>query len=376
MSLDILHLTSAHPVQDTRIFVKEARALAASGFAVGILGPGDKSDQWDADGVSIHTLPRPSSRKARFSSFAKALFLYSLSLKPKVVHLHDPDLLLLAPKFQRRGVKVVYDVHEEFPKAILSRAWLGPIWIRRIVAKLFDGMEIFALRWLDGVVLADTQLARRFEDANSVVVRNFLDLFEWQSRPSQRAPSGAIRCIYVGDITIARGLDRMCEAIAEVRGRGLTIHLDLIGPISPANRKRVEAHAVGQSITIHGRMSRKQVARSLSQSDIALCLLQPLPAYQEALPVKVLEYFVSCLPVVATDLPRLREEVTLAEGLTLVGWNADDGALGQSIITAVGMSNARRSDLRKSVVGHYNWANEAGKLVAFYQALFEARDAS
>jgi len=139
--MDVLHVTSAHVVKDTRIFVKEARALAKAGFNVGVVGPGPTHLETRSEGVALITLPAPKMRLARFTTFAISLDRVVRHMRPKVVHIHDPDLLGIARIWKRRGIRIVYDVHEDFPKALLSRSWLGPIWLRRAIAALTDKTE-------------------------------------------------------------------------------------------------------------------------------------------------------------------------------------------------------------------------------------------
>lgn len=370
--IDILHLTSAHPVSDTRIFVKEARALAEAGFRVAVAGPGDVIGQKNKDQVQVFTLARPESRLARFTSFGRTLYRFSVEMNPRVVHIHDPDLLLLTWCLKQRGIKIVYDVHEEFPKAVLSRAWLGPLIIRRGVAKLIDMLEQCAARWVDGIVLADTQLAHRFPLDRSVITRNYLDMSEWSTTlPASNEITQPLRSIYVGDISEARGLTRMCDAIQEAHEAGIKATLELVGCISDTQRKTITNHPAARHIIQHGWGTRTEVSEKLATSDIAFCLLEPTPAYREALPVKVLEYIVSGLQVIATDLPRLRSETLLKDAIHFVPWDAPKGAWGAAIGHANTTDRARQERLKQVVSEHYNWANEADRLVAFYDGLLK-----
>lgn len=368
--MDILHLTSAHPVSDTRIFVKEARALSDAGYRIAVAGPGDTTDEQNTDKIRVNTFMRPKGRLARFTSFALTLYKFSVATNPRVVHIHDPDLLLVAWALKRRGVKVVYDVHEEFSKAILSRAWLGPMFIRRGTAKLIDKLEKSATLWLDGAVLADTQLADRFPPDRSVVVRNYLDMSEWSvDLPPQRENLQPLRCIYVGDISEARGLTRMCDAIHEASHVGIKVTLELVGQISEAQRNTIKNHPAASNVLLSGWGTRSDVAKKLATSDIAFCLLEPTPAYCDALPVKVLEYIVSGLHVIATDLPRLRREALLKDAIQFVPWDAQAGALGLAIAQGKKSNPAQRQRLQNAVIEHYNWANEAKTLIDFYERL-------
>ena len=368
--VDIVHLTSAHSILDTRIFVKEARALEEAGFIVAVVGPGDATVKRQIDGIQLYSITRPSNRLQRFTSFSLKLYQTVLKIHPKVVHIHDPDLLNMGLFLRRHGIKVVYDVHEDFPQALLSRTWRGPMPIRHIVAWLVRIYENLSAKWLDGLVLADAQISDHIKSNSTVIVRNYLEVGEWSTdvlENNRRAQT--LRAIYVGDISEARGLSRMCDAIYTARQMGLEITLDLIGPISNSIRETVGRHPAAPYILLHGWGSRAEVAKMMRESDIAFCLLQPTPAYVDALPVKVLEYIISGLPIVATDLPRLRKEIALAGAFQFVGCNAASEDIVGAIRKAVSINANERSRLQKSVIKNYNWSNEAMKLISFYETL-------
>lgn len=370
--LDILHITSAHPVWDTRIFVKEARTLAQAGYRVAVVGPGDHVGQSHQDGVGLYTLPRPKGRAGRFFKIGPALYRFARKHRPRAVHLHDPDLLLVGYWLHRRGIRVVYDVHEDFPLAILSRSWLGPHLVRQAIAAAMRRMETWACGWLAGIVLADRQLQERFPPERSHVVRNYLEPSEWLPLTEAR-PQGAIRCIYVGDITLARGLMRMCDAIAEARKTGLDVHLDLVGPIREPDRARVMQHVAAPHVKLHGRVRRSAVATYLAQADIAFALMAPTPAYKGALGVKILEYIGAGLPILATDMPRLRSETPLAPALHLVDWYSPTTDLAKTLrmMATTPYDLAKREALRKIVMDHYSWPQEGYSLKRLYKRLLD-----
>lgn len=366
MTLDVLHVSSAHSVRDTRIFVKQAASLAER-YRVGVLGPGRQTQDWEQDGVAMQSLLRPTDRLARFTSFKKALIRRIFEIRPRIVHLHDPDLLLALPRLQRGGIKVIYDAHEDFSQAPLSREWLGPPLLRYGVASGFDQIERRLAQRANGVVVADRQLLARFPGAS--VVRNYLVLEEWPD-PAPRPSKTAIRCIYVGDVTRARGVFRMCDAMEAARSHGVAVELDLIGPVDQTLMPEIERHPAFASITVHGLLSRAEVAAQLARADVALCLPKPFPAYQSALPVKLLEYHAMKLPVVVTDTPRMRQETGLAPGLIRVPWTAPPALVAASIRTASALSTQRRRQLREHVLTHYAWGGEKEALFALYDRVF------
>jgi len=273
--MDVLHVTSAHVVTDTRIFVKEARAMAKAGLTVGIAGPGNEFAETHTEGLTLITLPKPANRLQRFTSFALKLNRVVRRLRPKAVHIHDPD---------------------------------------------------------HGFVFADEHLSARFQGCHGVVVRNYLEVTEWSQDKAPQPAEPVTQCIYVGDITIARGVFRMCDAAFAAAG---DIHLHLVGPIPADLRAKVDAHSAKAWITLHGRKTR-------------------------------LEYLYNHLPVVATQLPRLEREIHLKSGLSLVPWSASSEAVVDAIQTA---ACASVSNHRSVIEEHYNWQDEAVKLTSFYRSL-------
>src|SRR2546425_852617 len=62
----VAHLTAVHPPDDVRIFAKECRSLAAAGYAVDLVAPGDIGGV--LDGVRLHGVPVPRGGPAARSA--------------------------------------------------------------------------------------------------------------------------------------------------------------------------------------------------------------------------------------------------------------------------------------------------------------------
>jgi hypothetical protein len=144
----LIYLTTVHILTDTRIRVKQTASLAAKmGGGVALFvqdGLGNEKDK--NTGVEVvDTGPRISSRPLRMTIGAWCMWRAVQRARPRVVHFHDPELIPVGLLLKLWGVKVVYDVHEDVPRQILSKFYL-PVVIRKPVAWVMEAVEWVAGR--------------------------------------------------------------------------------------------------------------------------------------------------------------------------------------------------------------------------------------
>ena len=70
-------------------------------------------------------------------------------------HFHDPELLWVGVLLKLRGFRVIYDVHEDVPKQIMSKPWI-PRWARPIISKAVHLVEQLGARIVDRDRRGDT----------------------------------------------------------------------------------------------------------------------------------------------------------------------------------------------------------------------------
>lgn len=231
----------------------------------------------------------------RVRALLRALLVIARSDADLVV-LPDPELFLLGSVTARlTGKSPVIDIHEDYRRSAISRDWV-PGWARWLVsagARVAVGMGRLAA---GTVVVAASELAR----AGDVVVLNVPD-------PGSLVPApydGSRRLVYVGDVTIARGVDTMLEALSILGGE---FRLVLIGGVEATARERVDMLAthlgVADLLDLVGRIDHTRAWQLASGALAGLSLLTPAPAYLEAKATKLWEYMAIGLPVIVTDLP-------------------------------------------------------------------------
>ena len=107
--------------------------------------------------------------------------------------------------------------------------------------------------------------------------------------------------VYVGDITPERGHVEMVALADQLTGDTKVV---LVGRVSAA-----DGLIQSDSVEMTGRLPHDQAWQLASGSVAGLCLLRPLPAYQQAVATKIWEYMAWGIPPVVSDLPGQRRIV-------------------------------------------------------------------
>ena len=365
--LDIVHLSSAHPRYDSRIFGKQCRSLAAHGHRVTLIVADGRGDEV-LDEVCILDAGAAYGRTQRMLGATRRVYQRALALAPDVVQLHDPELLPAGLLLRQRGCKVLFDAHEDVPLQLLGKPWLYP-WARPALAALYARFEASACRRLDGVITATPHIRERFSTINARTVdinnfpmsEEFTAPCDWTGKPLQ--------VCYVGGLSAIRGtaeLVRACELLQT------PVRVCLAGSFAePAFARRLQARPGWRRIDAAGTLGRGEVAQLMAASRAGLVTLLATPNHLEALPVKMFEYMAAGIPVIASDFPRWRAIVDGAAcGLCVAP--RDPAAIAAAIDYLASHPDIGRrmgENGRRAVHERYNWRTESTKLIDFYAHL-------
>jgi len=371
-SVKVAHLTTVHSAVDNRIFRKECRALARAGFNVTSIGP--HSEDALIDQVSVKAVPRDEPRVARMTRTVWRVYREALKIDADVYHFHDPELIPIGLLLRARGRCVIYDVHEDMPRDILSKYYL-PTWLRPLMAWAAERIEVTASSRFSGVVTVTPSIAKRFETLNgqTLIIYNYPCTEELMASESPAAWETRRRSVaYVGSITPERGIREMVFAMG-LLSPSLQATLELAGPKVPenANPEQLSGHPGWARVRHHGQLPQRATFHLLHNVRGGLVLLHPGPNHTEALPQKIFEYMGAGLPVIASDFPLWRD--ILGEiGCAIFVDPKDQRAIAQAIeyiLTHPSEAEEMGRRGKTAVLDRYNWDVEATKLVDFYSRL-------
>jgi glycosyltransferase involved in cell wall biosynthesis len=364
--MNIVHLTSAHPRFDTRIFVKQCRSLKDAGHDVTLV-VADGMGNTVRDGVKIVDVGIATGRFSRMLSSTRRVIAAAKASDFEVCHIHDPELLAGGLLLKRSGKKVVYDAHEDLPRQIMAKSYL-PRLVRRPVAWAAGTSERHICRRLDGVVAATPTIRDRFLSmgCKAIDINNYPDLRD-VSVPASSWSRKARDVCYIGSISATRGVHELVRAAALLDG---DTRIHLAGNFSEkATEREVRSHAGWSRIVPHGHVGRAAVNDILARSIAGIVTLHPTSSYVQSLPVKMFEYMAAGIPVVASDFPLWRQIVGPEECGIFVD-PVDPSQIASALNYLVNNpEEAQRmgENGRRLVETKYNWKSEEKKLIGLYE---------
>lgn len=364
----VCHITSVHPRYDIRIFIKECQSLA-SVHAVSLI-VADSFGYENKHGVEIHDVGKVSGgRLERIRKTGVAIFHKVRELNPEIVHFHDPELISIGLKLTRLGYKVIYDVHEDVPKQVMNKHWI-PRLIRPLISKLVQYREASAARKFAGIITATEIIGNRFKQYNAatIAIHNYPILAElelvdvdWSSRSDNLC--------YLGSISETRGILPLVDSLAI---SNLNLKLDLAGPFSNVEiEHKLKAGKGFAHVHYHGILDRDGVRGLLAKVKIGMVTLLPTPSYVESLPIKMFEYMLAGIPVIASDF-ELWRPIVLGNNCGLLVDPENPEVIARAaaqLLADPKLAQQMGENGRQAVLKNYSWEQEQLKLLDFYAVI-------
>jgi glycosyltransferase involved in cell wall biosynthesis len=370
-SLRIVHMSSAHPDKDVRIFSKECVSLAnhfhPEGQDVEVHLILSNVEERIEQGIRIHNVAAAKGRLGRMWTTVNKVCKKALELDGDIYHFHDPELLRIALKLKRRGKIVIYDAHEDLPRQLLGKPYLR---FRRLFSFFFEIYENFIVKRLDAVVTATPFIRDRFKSIHrlSIDINNYPLEGEIETFVGDTEKDNCV--CFIGGISEIRGTIQVVQALDIV-----DVQLDLAGGIPPAFREQLTKEKGWEKVNELGFIDRKTSLEVKKRAFAGIVTFLPLPNHINAQPNKIFEYMASGLPVIGSDFPLWREilvknncgicvdptsPLDIAKAIRYLQENPEEARI-------MGENG------RKMVAETYNWRAEEKKLFALYEKLIPGK---
>ncbi|MBD2569386.1 glycosyltransferase family 4 protein [Anabaena lutea FACHB-196] len=364
----VCHLTSVHPYQDTRIYVKECSTLVGAGYETHLVANDAPNEVIEE--IHLHSVPKiKQNRLLRMTKTVWHVYQQALAIQADIYHFHDPELIPLGLLLLNQGKKVIYDIHEDVPRDILSKYWIPKIW-RRMISWPVEKLENFAAKRFTAIVAATPFICDRFLKLGcfAVNVNNYPLLDELSLTNTSWEQKEAVVC-YVGSITETRGIFEMIEAI------GKTDNCLLLGGkfAYPDQQKKAVSMTGWANVKELGWLGRKEVAQTLAKSMAGLVLLHPTVSLLDSLPVKMFEYMCAGIPVIASNFPLWKKIIESNQcGICVDPQNPQAIATAiQWVINHPHEAKQMGDNARQAIIETYNWEQESKVLLKLYKDISE-----
>ncbi len=366
----VVHLTSAHPRYDIRIYRKQCRSLTKAGFNVSLIVADGKGDEVTTDGVCIYDVGRMEGRLNRIFRSTRRVLARARALDGDLYQLHDPELLPAGASLRLQGKVVIFDSHEDVPKQMLGKPYLNPFFLC-LIAWVFARYEAWVVRRLSAVIAATPAIAQKFARLKSraVNVNNFPELGELENELPWTEKCNEV--CYVGGIAEIRGILELVDALEKT---GTQARLNLVGEFSEDDTERQARAKPGWAqVNALGFKDRAGVRDVMARSVAGLVTFAPLPNHVDAQPNKMFEYMSAGIPVIASDFPLWRE-IIVGSDCGLCVDPGDPAAIRKAIDTLVSdraLAERLGRNGKRAVEDIYNWGQEEPKLISLYRELLK-----
>lgn len=252
-----------------------------------------------------------------------------------ILELHAPPAGRLAPSMfgtlaGRPSLRTIVTISDSLATAVRER------WPQAApkVRVLRDGFSFHQYQ-----SVADKAAARR--------------LLGWGDRPA---------AVYVGSLYDGRGID----VLARIAARLDSVLFHIVGRVPRDSEQRWPSN-----VRLHGFVHNAEVPRYLSASDVLLMPYQTNTSTSSGAltarwmsPLKLFEYMASGRPIVASDLPALREVLSDAEAALVPADSVDSWVLAISQLLNDPLRAAALGQAGRAKVLAFSWEARAARVVA------------
>ncbi|WP_078429749.1 glycosyltransferase family 4 protein [Alkalihalobacterium alkalinitrilicum] len=369
-------ITTVHHAYDGRIYHKQCKSLAKNGYSVDLIAP-EPDDREEQSPIRLIPIEKPKSKLKRIVNTLKVIKL-ARKTKADLYHFHDPELLMVGVILRLITRKpVIFDVHEHYPNAIMSKPYLSKR-LKPIIRSGYEMMEKLSLSILSGVIYTTTEIGERYKKYKSCKIENYpLKTMFTQSISEQSKDPNQL--IYLGGMTPIRGVKELVGAFALVVKDKPTAKLTFVGFFESSSfeseiKAIIKKLEIEDHIEFKGRVPYEEIENYLSHSAIGIIPYLPVPNHLVCLPNKLFEYMASGTAVVASDFPHYREVVEQSRGGIVVDpTNVQNMAKEVTrLLSDPDQLKEIQKNAQKAFNSTYNWEKEEKKLLTFYNEVLSS----
>lgn len=359
------------------------RGLVNSQFDVHLLTPSDGLLPLEdvAEGAHVTRIPQDLTKSflERAAHFGRAVQNHlALDHDYDVVHYRNVwDGLSIAQNKKRFGYKTLFEVNG---LSSIELKYHYPDIDLKLISKIKE-QEIATLHLSDTIIcpsnvtrdyIASLGLNRK----QVTVIPNGVSPSDFSQSPLPSREDRTPVILYIGTLADWQGLDVVIKALPKILEEK-DVQLQIVGRGRSRQRKnlskQIRKMGLEGSVTLQPAVPHHEVPALIAKVDICVAPLglNDRNVTQGACPIKILEYMAASRPLVATNIPIVRELVREEVDALLFSPNDPDDLARQVLILLndVGLSKRLAESASKRALTKFTWHESQKKLLKVYDKL-------
>ncbi len=364
-------MTTVHKPDDVRIS-KEIETLKKLGVKITFLAP---EGNCPILGIEYVTLPVFKNRLSRMLFSMNKVFKLAATVNADIYHFHDPELIPVASKLKKIGKKIIYDVHENNPAAILNKEWL-PSFSRKAISRIFEKLEDRNAKRFDGIVVVTEDQEKHFSSlSRTIVIPNYRKRAVNQSGCSiERDPKSRVRFVYAGSISRMTCIEEIINASLILWKESKDFEVQIAGPVGDTKLKRI-LEQVPEPIEYRGFLDRNEAEEMVKNSDVGFLLYSKEDKNAlQCSPNKLFEYLSLGKPIIASDNAYWRQILDQRDSSLYVIDPSNPEEIAAKMRVILNSDLRIKKSLGSMELGKtFSWESIEGRLFELYESVLERK---
>ncbi len=356
----VVHLSIRHQPLDIRIFKKECITLKKNNYDVTYIVPHEEDKV--IQGIKIVALKKFTKTKYNVLFNIPNSLIKSISVKADIYHIHDPELIPIGIILKIIGKKLIYDVHENYPKEILEKKW--PYSLKLLISSIFTLNEFFASVFFDHIIAVIPQIGDKFPHKKTSIIRNVPILGSIDNVVPVNYKTKNTILVYQGGITKLRGIKNIILALEFLKD---PVEFWIFGKWEKNLLEDCKKLKVWKKVIDHGEMPQNILFSYLKRADIGLITFFDTPNNRESLPNKSFEYISCGLPIIISNFPLWKKYF---QNCALFVDPSSPKDIAEKIKILIDNKILRENlviEGKKLIENEYSWEKESKKLIDLYR---------
>lgn len=362
MAVKVCHLTSMHIPYDPRIFFKQCVSLTKK-YEVSLIQANVEDEV--RNGVHVYGVTIPLGRFRRMLT-RKPVLKKALEIDADIYEIHDPELLPIIPELKKRGKKVIFDSHENFPGVIMIKDYL-PMFLRKIASKIYERFERKHLLYCDALFSVTPDIVDRLSKINphSYLITNYPIYREFEDNRKW----GKSVC-FAGGVIKEWMHHQTIKALPETNAT-----YRIVGTVAyPAYYESIKSLPGWDKVEFLGSIKHEKVNSFIQENSAGMALYtydDPNVNFKEGTlgNQKIFEYLMAGIPIITSHL-RLWEQLVKENDCGLVVEPEEVNTISAAINYLVNKpEEAKRmgDNAHRAVKEKYNWSTQEKVLFEAYE---------